>query len=125
MPRRRSCWRDLRCDEVLSSPALRARETALIVAAQLDLVDDIQFDPELKPGSPDAVLGALRRRADSIGTLLIVGHNPGLSELAQSFNGDAAAVVLQTAGLCEIALAARMRWRELSPAQVTGVTLLR
>jgi len=115
----------LACDAVISSPALRARETAVIVAAQLDLADDIQFEPALYPGSPGAVLGALRHCADSISTLLVVGHNPGLSELAQNFNGDAAPVELQTAGLCAITLAARMRWRDLSARQATGVTLLR
>jgi phosphohistidine phosphatase len=115
----------LACDAVLSSPALRARETAFIVAAQLDRADGVQFEPALYPGAPDAVLAALRHCADSISTLLIVGHNPGLSELAQGFNCGAAPIELQTAGLCEITLAARMRWRDLSARQVTAVTLLR
>jgi phosphohistidine phosphatase len=116
---------ELACDAVTSSPALRARETAVIVAAQLDLDDDLQFEPALYLGNPEALLGPLRRCADSISTLLIVGHNPGLSELAQSFNGDAARIELRTAGLCVITLAARMRWRELSPRQATSLTLLR
>jgi len=116
---------ELACEAVLSSTALRARETALIVAAQLDLGDDLQFEPTLYLGNVEALLGPPRRCPDSVSTLLIVGHNPGLSELAQSFNGNAARIELQTAGLCAITLAARMRWRELSPRQVTGVTLLR
>lgn len=115
----------LTCDAVMSSPALRARETAVIVAAQLDLVDALQFEPALYLGSPEALLGPLRHCPDLVGTLLIVGHNPGLSELAQSFNGDAARIELRTAGLCAITLAACTRWRELSPRQATGVTLLR
>jgi phosphohistidine phosphatase len=116
---------ELACDAVLSSPAVRARETAVIVATQLDLVEALKFEPALYLGSPEALLGPLRRSADSLNTVLVVGHNPGLSELAQSFNGTAARVDMRTAGLCAITFAVRMRWRELSPRLTTGVTLLR
>jgi phosphohistidine phosphatase len=116
---------ELVCEALIGSPALRARETALIVAAELQLGDALQFEPALYLGNPEALLGPLRRCADSVNTLLIVGHNPGLSELAQSFNRNAAPIELCTAGLCLVTLAARMRWRELAPRHASGLTLLR
>ena len=37
---------------MLVSPALRTRETAIIVAAELDISDEFRFEPALYLGSP-------------------------------------------------------------------------
>jgi phosphohistidine phosphatase len=115
----------LQCEAVLVSPAVRARETATIVAAELDLVVGLSFEPALYLGNPDALLAPLRRCPSGLKTLLMVGHNPGLSELAQRFNGAAPAIELRTAGLCAITFAAEAVWDELRPQWATVITLLR
>jgi phosphohistidine phosphatase len=38
-------------------------------------------------GAPSRLLEALRRAADEVGTLMLIGHNPGLGHLAVSLCG--------------------------------------
>jgi phosphohistidine phosphatase len=70
-------------EAIVASPALRTRESALIVAAQLLRLQALQFDPRAYPGSPEALLQLIRTVPGESQTLLLVGHNPGLSVLAR------------------------------------------
>jgi|SRR5579863_2986497 phosphohistidine phosphatase len=115
----------LRCDLLLSSPALRARQTATIVAAELDFPQRPAIDADLYPGEPAAILRALGRCAERYRSVLIVAHNPGISELAQRFHGGKPAVALGTAGLCLIELPADASWQELKPRSTRRFTVLR
>src|SRR5580692_9604067 len=64
---------ELRVDTVLVSPALRTRETAIIVAAELDIADELRFEPVLYLGDPAMLLTPLLRCPDSAQTVLMVG----------------------------------------------------
>jgi phosphohistidine phosphatase len=91
----------LRCDALLVSPAARTRQTATIVAAELDIAESPRFDASVYLGSGAALLTALEHCAKPrLETLLLVGHNPGLSELAQHFQSVPPPLQLRTAGLC-------------------------
>jgi phosphohistidine phosphatase len=114
----------LRCDAVLASPAVRATETGRIVAVKLDLLADLRIEPALYPGDPEALLGVLKHCPDELETVLMIGHNPGLSEFAQHFNGAEAAIELRTAGLCAITFADQASWRALPP-RPAALALLR
>jgi len=114
----------LRCDALLVSPALRARETATIIAAELDLPLRLTIDPELYPGDPAALLQSVSRCPASHATVMIVGHNPGISELAQRFQQTPPPVELHTAGLCLISFPAAVRWDALRPTLAADVRLL-
>jgi phosphohistidine phosphatase len=74
--------RGLRPDGVLCSTALRATETLARVAAELELACEPVFDAGLYLASSEELLAAIRAAPDEIGTLLLVGHEPGLSDLA-------------------------------------------
>jgi phosphohistidine phosphatase len=119
----------LRCEAVMVSPALRTTQTAGIIAAELNLPISLDIEPALYLGHPDALLAALRTCPSALASVLVVGHNPGLSELAQRFNGAldgaAEAIELRTAGLCVISLAAQASWQHLRPQLATAVRLLR
>ncbi len=68
-------------DVVASSPLKRAVETAEILARAYDR-NEVERLPALAPGgSPEAVLEWLRARTDA-GCVVLVGHEPDLSELA-------------------------------------------
>lgn len=70
----------LELDRVVTSPLPRARRTAQIVAAELDLVDHLDTSVVLTAGSDAlAIADWLRDRNED--RLMIVGHNPALSEL--------------------------------------------
>ena len=70
-------------DLMLVSPALRTRETAHIVAAYLECLSTLRCEPEGYPGTAATWLQLVRQIGPSIGTLVLVGHNPGLSDLAR------------------------------------------
>jgi phosphohistidine phosphatase len=67
-------------DRIITSPLPRARRTAQIVAAELNLVDRLETSTILTAGSePQTIADWLRERTED--RLMIVGHNPDLSDL--------------------------------------------
>jgi phosphohistidine phosphatase len=124
-------------DLALSSPALRARESATLVASGLGCLSALHFEPQCYPGAPEALLQLIGQTDAGIGTLLLVGHNPGLSALARRLAAlrpqagtnaepgtSAEAWELRTGDLCRIASSAAS-WSELETTGVTGVSVLR
>jgi phosphohistidine phosphatase len=74
-------------DRILSSPYLRARETAEIVAAAMQATECLAVEEALSSGAHwDEVRRALsaREAADSI---LMVGHEPDLSKITAEIIG--------------------------------------
>ncbi|HVB17522.1 MAG TPA: histidine phosphatase family protein [Stellaceae bacterium] len=69
-------------DLVLCSPALRTRETAELVLAAYGSPPHILFEDELYLAGEAALLRRLRRLPDAASEVLVIGHNPGLHELA-------------------------------------------
>jgi phosphohistidine phosphatase len=69
-------------DVILSSPLVRARETAEIIAAELKSRNRLSLADELKPGT-DAkrLLHKIARQKPAAENVLLVGHEPDLSEL--------------------------------------------
>jgi phosphohistidine phosphatase len=115
----------LECQTLLASPAVRTRETAAIVAAELELTQPPRFEPGFYLGDADTLLAPLVTLDAGISTLLLVAHNPGISELAQRFQGAPPPLELRTAGLCVITFKPGTAWSELKPQQVHGMRRLR
>jgi phosphohistidine phosphatase len=116
---------ELRCQALFVSPAVRTRETADIVAATLQLDRPPHFEPSFYLGDADALLAPLAALSGRIATLLLIAHNPGISELAQRFWRTAPPLELRTAGLCLVSFVAGTTWAELQPKRVQGIRLLR
>ena len=70
-------------DRVIVSPARRARETWEHVSEAFPVAPPVDYDNRLYEGGPDAILAVIRENDPSIGSLLIIGHNPGLHEIAR------------------------------------------
>lgn len=68
-------------ERVLCSPARRARETWALVAEALGPAP-VTYEPGLYLAAPAALLRLVRDNPAGIGRLLLIGHNPGLQELA-------------------------------------------
>ncbi|MCA1667153.1 MAG: histidine phosphatase family protein, partial [Thermomicrobia bacterium] len=79
---------DLIPDCLLTSTAVRARETARLVAAALEYGGEIVEEPALYAASVDTLLDALRDCDEAV-TVLLVGHNPGVEELIGLLTGGA------------------------------------
>lgn len=89
-------------DRIISSSALRARDTARRVAAAAKFGGVIDELDELYLAEPEAYITALAERAGDAECVLVVGHNPGLEALATILTSEP--VSLPTAGLAECAL---------------------
>jgi len=73
-------------DLVISSQAVRAYETAKIMAACLDYpVKNILKDRRVYDGPYDRLLDLIYGTANDVNTLMIVGHNPLITQLANLF----------------------------------------
>ena len=72
-------------DEIVTSPAERALATARLIARELDFPwDEIRTVKQAYLADAPALLGLVREFADTAESALLVGHNPGISELAQA-----------------------------------------
>ncbi len=77
----------LRPDRALVSPALRTRQTLQALAEGAGRVIPASYDSDLYTGATTQVLTALMTQAEGSGTVLLVGHNPGVAELALTLAG--------------------------------------
>jgi phosphohistidine phosphatase len=68
-------------DLVLTSPAVRAEETLTGVAAEFAKPPRVAREERIYNASPDTLIRLIRETRDAK-TLLVVGHNPGLHDLA-------------------------------------------
>ncbi|MCG8589744.1 MAG: histidine phosphatase family protein [Proteobacteria bacterium] len=69
---------------VLCSTALRARQTWGALAAVLDDSGDVHFEASLYLASPTQIANGIGGVADGAGSVLVVGHNPGLAQVVRS-----------------------------------------
>ena len=114
-------------DLILSSPFLRARQTAEIVAGRLGLRKVLQLNDLLVPGgSFREVIEFLKKRRREIRTVLLVGHEPFMSGfIAFVLSGHPnVPLTMKKAGLCKLTFdaleygrCARLEWL-LTPAQM-------
>jgi phosphohistidine phosphatase len=72
---------------ILSSPALRTLTTARIFARTLQDGDaEVVLEPQVYMASSSRLLQILRRLDDRIDSVLLVGHNPAISDLANEMS---------------------------------------
>ncbi|GAC1458809.1 MAG: histidine phosphatase family protein [Steroidobacteraceae bacterium] len=108
-------------DRVLTSPARRTEQTADIVAQQLDLPARYVLREEpLYLASAAELLKIVQGTGPRITHLMIVAHNPGVSELAQALAPEQEPTQLAAAGLCSIAFET-VDWRAIGTAAVSSV----
>ena len=74
-------------DLVLCSPAARVHETWRLMTPVLGHTIACKTLRTIYPGAPSRLLEVLRRAADEIETLMLIGHNPGLARFAASLCG--------------------------------------
>jgi phosphohistidine phosphatase len=91
-------------DEIFASPLVRAKQTAALLAAGLPGKAPIKTLDALAPGhSPSAVMHELARAAKRH-RVALVGHEPGLGELAAHLIGASRALPFRKGGIACIHL---------------------
>lgn len=109
---------DLRPDRVISSPARRTRQTWEAVAVGFADADGyepvVRYEPELYHGTARDLLKLVREVPPETATLLVVGHNPIVSEASGLLDpAPGEAEWMRTCGLAVHHLAAG--WAEVRP----------
>jgi phosphohistidine phosphatase len=69
---------------VLCSPSLRTRQTLEAIESSLGKGSAVKLVPQLYAASERELLERLRAVPDSVGSVMLIGHNPGLHDLARA-----------------------------------------
>ena len=89
-------------DYVFTSPLVRAKQTAEVLAEAVTAKGRVDTLASLAPGhAPPAVLAALAKAAKP-GGIVLVGHQPELGELAAHLIGCGHALEFKKGGVCRI-----------------------
>jgi len=104
-------------DLILSSPATRALHTAMIFTRTLNHpLEQVQLQDIFYQGNEQDVLDVIRHTSENVSTLMIFGHNPTFTDLANLFlTGELDN--LPTAGMAFLELEAA-RWQEIEKEKV-------
>lgn len=77
--------RKIHPDLILSSPALRAKTTAIEISDKLSYpADSIRYEPLLYASEIERIFSVIRAISKDINTLLVFGHNPEFTECANA-----------------------------------------
>jgi phosphohistidine phosphatase len=102
-------------DLIITSPARRAAQTAETVARELTLLPrSLQYEEALYLAGADDILKLARGLGPRVSHLLIVGHNPGISEAANILAPSAEMSGLATAAFCSITFDVTV-WPDIGP----------
>jgi phosphohistidine phosphatase len=105
---------------VLCSPAERARQTLERVWAALGATSTVRLEAGLYAASAEALLERIRLVPEGVASLMLIGHNPGLQDLALALASAGPEVArlkakFPTAALATLTLQ-KTTWRQLSTA---------
>lgn len=76
---------DVTPDLIVSSPAIRARQTADIIASEINYSKAVMYNEVIYQAFLNELLESITYTYDTIDTLFIVGHNPSLTAFGITF----------------------------------------
>lgn len=108
-------------DRALVSPAARTRKTWKLISAELPGKPKVDFPETLYATPAEKILAEIRKAPKKADTLLVLGHNPGLEDLARQLAGEESDAdplerlrkKFPTAALARLAFTGE--WRDLKP----------
>jgi phosphohistidine phosphatase len=100
----------LKPDLVLSSPAIRARETIDTVLQSFGRPLEVRYDERIYEAGPLRLLEVISHVEENLKVVLLVGHNPGLEELLELLTAQYEH--LPTAALAKITIETD-KWSEI------------
>jgi phosphohistidine phosphatase len=89
-------------DLVLVSTAVRTRETIELVQERAKFRSEVRYDERIYEATVSQLLGVIAEVDNDRGSVLLVGHNPGLEALLTLLTGEQ--ISLTTANLTKIKL---------------------
>jgi phosphohistidine phosphatase len=89
-------------DVALVSPAERTSTTWDLVSAELPTPPPVRMEERAYAATAGTLLDLVRNLPDDLGTVVLVGHNPGLEDLVETLTGRW--VLMKTSGLAVVEL---------------------
>jgi phosphohistidine phosphatase len=113
---------------VLCSPATRTRQTLKRLAPGLGKNAEVRIEPELYAAPAADLLRVLHEVPDEVESVMLIGHNPGIQDLALSLARTGSEIPqlrgkFPTAALATLGLSGT--WRELAPGGAELVSLVK
>ena len=100
-------------DLVISSPANRAAMTARLLAEQIRYpLEKIQYNEAIYLSNENVLFNLIKNMNDAVNQAMFIGHNPDLTELANSIS-DQRISNIPTCGVCCVDLKITS-WKEMS-----------
>ncbi|MDQ6785575.1 MAG: histidine phosphatase family protein [Acidobacteriota bacterium] len=98
-------------DLIISSPAKRAKQTAILIKETAQIKSDVRYDDKIYEASPRRLLEVIAGTTDEgTNSVMLVGHNPGLEGLIKALTRETQA--MKTAALAVIDLKIE-HWSEI------------
>jgi len=119
---------DLKPDHVVSSPAVRAKETAYLVCEALEIPKRaIHWDQRIYGADLNNLLTILKEQPQHSKRVLLMGHNPGIDELVSYLWGDDIQLppdgnLMPTAALAHLSMPEDWTTLEYGCAQLCSLT---
>jgi phosphohistidine phosphatase len=114
--------RGLLPDLMLSSPAVRAAETARLVKEASGADFPLRFDERIYEASPQTLLHVIAELDENVHSAMIVGHNPGIESLIRLLTGRIES--MPTASLAVIDLDIE-KWDQSGPERGRLIEVIR
>jgi phosphohistidine phosphatase len=108
-------------DVVIASTALRAVQTATAVCQAAGHTGDFVEFPELYHADVAAWTAVLQQIPDGVGSVLAIGHNPGLEELVETLNNDWERMPTAAIAWFELAIDDWAEFRPTGPATLRAI----
>ena len=107
---------------IISSPARRAEQTAVLVKEAAGFGGHIKFEERIYEASPERLLEIIAEQNSRVDSVMLVGHNPGLENLIRALTGETHP--MPTAALAVIDLKTD-KWSEINSSTGKLRTLIR
>lgn len=106
-------------DIILSSPALRAKSTAEIIAKKVKYSKKILFKSDIYDVGESAIREVFKKLNDENSVVFLFGHNPDLNMLAEEYVDFEKNI--PTCGVVEIEFDCR-KWKDISAANAKFIS---
>ncbi|HVF29735.1 MAG TPA: histidine phosphatase family protein [Pyrinomonadaceae bacterium] len=114
--------RDLEPEVILSSPAVRARETARLVKENGDIEARIVFDERIYEASVHTLRQVASAVDEKFRSVMVVGHNPGMEGIVRYLTGLREAMPTASLAIIDLDIS---NWSELAPETGTLRAVIR
>ena len=99
---------------IVSSPAERARQTAQLVKESAQIKSEIIFNEKIYEASVERLLEVIAEQPETVESILLIGHNPGLEGLVKFTTGELHAMPTAALGIVDLPID---KWSDINASK--------